>query len=360
MLFDSFQARVSLRVWTQFLAPDDSNVVGVGFGVGLREDRIDLQRPVVLRLYVQRKRKRASRAVRRPKSEIDSTVKIDLLETTEQLFLPSRKRAHRDLHGRTVQGAIIEIPTDVFQLGNVVSSGALASVVGNSSIVTAGTIVRWRQVLSPNVLRWGIVTVAHGFEPAIDPLTTKDTRIIHSLDGSQFEGKRLIQFRPPLRGFDTVLIAVQPGDLLHAGLIPSESAPAISPMTYDQIGVMGGGVGVSYQQARHIGFHLIGNVAPLNVRGVGTVDRMVHVRSFAEQAFIDTTSGSVYAIADPESKQLIPAAIQIGADSDTQYRDGYAQCLHDLLHHLALELHRRLAPNADGLVAQKLELVQWF
>ncbi len=355
-----FQDRVCTRIWTQFIQPEDSNVVGVGFGIGVKADSIDLQRPVVLRLYVLEKRAKRSRKKNRPLSEIDPLVNVGLFEPNDQLFLATDNSRSHDLHGRPLTGGTIQLPTDVMQVGKIVSSGALVSVHRDPSIVTAGVVVRWRQWLSPSILRWGIVTVAHGFDPPIDPSVAIDSQILNPVDGRVFHGKRIVQFRPPLRGYDTVLIGVRMSDLLDHGLIVSEHTPPIIPASYSSIGLSRGTVGIAYQRARFVGFTVIGNVSPLNVEGVGSVDRMMHVRSEAKDAFVETTSGSVYAIADPDTHNLIPAAIQIGADASTDFRDGFGQCLSDVLSHLATELSRRLSPLRDSIVDSELQLASYF
>lgn len=357
---DDFQQRICSRIWTEFLKPEDANVVGVGFGVGIRDALVDLQRPVVLRLYVKEKRKKNSRRKRRPLSEIESTIKVGFFESGEPLFLSGGSPENLDFHGRPITAGILQLPTDVIQVGRIVSSGAYASVDHDPSIVTAGVIVRWRQRLSVNILRWGIVTVAHGFDPPIDPSAARDSRIQNPVNGQTFHGKRIVQFRPPLRGFDTVLIGVQSRDLLNHGLIVSEYSSPIQPASYSSLGFSRGTVGIAFQRGRFVGFTVLGNVSPLYVDQVGSVGRMVHVRSEARQAFVPTTSGSVYAIADPNGQNLVPAAIQIGADSGTDYRDGFGQCLSDVLSHLATELSHRLASFSDSIVDNDLQLVSYF
>ena len=360
MSFYFLQQQVCDWFWKYCADCEDDNVKGVGFGMALKDGELDLSRPLVMRLYVKSKRPKKSRSKKRPKSEIDTHIEFCMDHIGTPLN-QNPETSYRDFHDRPIDAARIRLPTDVHEVGELTGSGALTKIVGDPSVVTAGAIVRWRQRRSLNVTRWGIVTVAHGFDLPIGSTEPSDTRILNPNTGNEFFGNRLIQFKPPFRGYDTVLIGVSESKLLTEGLISSASMPAAPTLSYRAIGESGGVAGRAFQRGRLVDFSVVGNVAPLNFRGVGTVGRLVHVRANAPQAFVETTSGSVYSILHRRTRRLVPAAIQIGSDNrlPVPFRDGYGQCLRDILSNLAMEINRRLA-NVNDRLENGIQLVTYF
>lgn len=356
MFEQAFQKAASDFIWQEHVDPGDGNVLGVGFGIGLKKNEPDLSRPTVVRLYVANKRDKNSRAQRRPLSEIDRHVTVPVLGERESIKAIA---GQKDFHGRTLTPPTLRLPTDVYEVGTLVGSGALTAVTGDPSLVTAGAIVRWQQLSDRGTFRWGVITVAHGFDPPIAPNVALDTSIQSPQTGEIIHGKRLVQLKPPFKGFDTVLIRVNPKDLTLHGLLTSTQTSNIPTMRYEHIGLSEGAAGVAFQRGRLVYFSVVGNVSPLSFQGVGTVDRLVHVRAASEDAFIRTTSGSVLALLSPASRKLVPAALQIGADSETGFRDGYGQCLRDAIRNLTSVLNARLQPDRDRVVGT-LNLVSYF
>jgi hypothetical protein len=328
----------------------DGNIVGVGFGVGLKGGLVDLERPNCLRLYVKKKRKKNSRARTRPAFELNGNIDLSLSD-------PDRTGV--DLHGRIRRSLNVSIPTDIHQVGDLIASGGPTKVTGDPSEVLSGAIVRWRELKSFDKLRWGLVTVAHGFDPPVVPADPVDTVIVNPYTGNRISGKRLLQFRPPLSGFDSVLIAVSFEDLFAEDLIRSEDVEGKPLATFSQLSGSNGLGGTAFQAGSNIPFTVVGTVEPLNFEGVGTVGKLVHVRSLATNAFIGGTSGCVYAVISTLSRRLLAAAIQIGADRDTDYRDGYGQCLQEVISKIAEQRNEQLKLNQDRIVGN-IEFVDFF
>ena len=341
---------VCQQIWQMASARDDGNIVGVGFGVGLKNGLIDLERPNCLRLYVKNKRKKTSRGKIRPAFELGDAIEVSLSGADRPEF---------DLHSRRRRTPSVSIPTDVHQIGELKASGGFTKVTGDPSEVISGAIVRWRQLKTVDQVHWGLITVAHGFDPPVDPLGPPDTIIVNPFTGNRIRGKRLLQFRPPISGFDAALISVSFDDLRSEELLRSEDVDSKPLATFAQLSSSNGLGGTAFQGGSNVPFTVVGTVEPLDFLGVGTVGRLVHVRSLAENAFVGGTSGCVYAVISSISRRLLAAAIQIGADSDTDFRDGYGQCLRDVITKVAEQRNHELALNQDRIVGT-IEFVDFF
>src|SRR5689334_5537288 len=90
----------------------ESNIVGVGIGVGLKEGRIDLARPLCLRFFVRRKI-HGKNALAKQKFLIDPEITLGF----DTLLGKSRTA---DLRGRSLKGAKLALPTDVTEVAKLV------------------------------------------------------------------------------------------------------------------------------------------------------------------------------------------------------------------------------------------------
>ena len=316
----------SLLSWLTRMCRDqnDPNIVGVGVGYGLKDGCIDLQRPYCARFYVHEKFSKR-KAVRQP------------------LCIPSEMRIPRnnvrdtsgtmDALSRKVRSSWIELPTDVHELGDIAGSSGLVELNADPDIVSAGTIVRWK---SGTKVRWGIVTVAHGFESAPSSSTSEDITISLPTSGATFVGKRIVNFNPVSLGVDATLIEVPVSRLIDVGLLADEHPVVKVPPPYTDLKPENFPTGTSLQTERSIPFSVIGPVNELAITNVGTVKELVHIQG-PSQAFVHGTSGSLLRLLDANADEVVPAAIQIGATAPS-FSHAYGQSLRKSLTRIRAKL----------------------
>jgi hypothetical protein len=338
--------RICDYLWEKIAAQRDTNIVGVGFGPALKDREIDLMRPAVIRFYVRKKQPAGSRT--KPRFPIGKTIRVPLALADSPAAT-----------GGKVRLPWATFPTDVHEVGELVATGRQLTVDGDPSRVTGGSIVRWLESgdASPH---WGIVTVAHGFKTPIDPGSLAgDTAIVNPKTGDQFRGLRLLQFRPPVSGMDVCLVGVAEGDLLAHGLVGTANQAPQPVRSYQQLGSDVGVGGLSRQIDRDLFLTVVGTVDSLPFGGIGTVRNLLHVQG-PPKAFAVGTSGSAFEVLNASTGNLEAAAVQVGADSDTAFRDGYGEALETALSITARELAKHLASAGKSLTNGRIDFVKTF
>lgn len=322
----------------------DPNIHGVGLGVGLKDGRIDLSRPLCMRFFVRRKHQ-ARRTWTKQKFPVHPEIALSVgsLRTRGEVF---------DAMKRNIRRGRLEIPTDVYE-ARIVRAAGTARLDGDPDVVTSGTIVRWR-VHGFDKTQWGVLTVGHAFESAPNAGIGDDVSIqLH--DGDHFRGKRIVNFNPPSHGVDATLIRVRVDDLMDRGLIGDPGEASFPVVKFDDIKRDRFPIGISTQTDRDVSFDLVTVVSSLDIARIGKVTNMIHVQGAAE-SFVEGTSGSLFRCIDTLSGTLTPIALQVGAHS-SGFSDGYGQSLDTALSEIRTQLNGMYAP---GYVIGEIEVVQSF
>jgi len=338
--------RICDYLWGKIAASHDTNIVGIGFGPALKGSELDLTRPSVIRFYVRKKRPAGGRT--RAKFPVGPEIQVPLALDD----LP-------EVPGPDVRLPWATFPTDVHEVGELVGTGRQVTIDADPSRVTGGSVVRWFEG-GDSRAHWGILTVAHGFDVPVDPSSlVGDTTILNPRSGDSFRGLRLLQFRPPVSGMDLCLIGVVESDLVAHGLIAAASQAPQPVRSYQQLGSDRGVGGLSRQIQRDLFLTVVGTVDSLAFGGIGTVRNLVHVQG-PPQAFAVGTSGSSFEVLNSSTGNLEAAAIQVGADSDTSFRDGYGQALDSALDIVATELSKYLRSTGKTLANGRVEFIATF
>lgn len=338
--------KVAQYVWDQVEKKKDDNIRAIGFGVGIREGEIDIERPFCVRAYVKKKKTRRSNW--KPKYEFRESLKFPLE------YLPH----NLDNYGRRIRKASITIPTDVCHAPELEGTARFAFLDRDPSAVTTGVVVRFRMSHQRRP-RWGLLTVAHGYDRPIGGQANEDISVVSPATGAVFRGKRLAEFRAPSSGIDLCLVVVAPQLLIQSGLISSINTSSIPVRTYEELNSDRGKSGTVFQtDRRRFDFSIWGTVEIESFAGVGQVVNLLHVQS-SPNVFVEGSSGSPFGVVNLQKGRMEAAALQIGSNPATGYREGYGQSLETSLRALSMRINRRLS-RTGRYIAEPIEVVRIF
>lgn len=342
--------KISDYLWSRVDDKKEKNILGFGFGVGLKDWAIDIERPFCIRAYVKRKKKKGDRW--RVKWNFKDEISIPMELIPDGI----------DSIGRKVKGMMLTMPTDVTEVGDLEGTAQEVQLDGDPSIVTSGTVIRWK-VSGEHSHRWGILTVTHGFDDPVERTAVEDITIHNPTTGRSFRGRRRDELRATDldSAIDLTLIEVEKQILVNSGLIKANGNTSIAVRRYSKLTGDGGQAGTVFQaNGRTFGFHIVGTLSLATFNNVGTVVSLLHVIG-PPQTFVKGTSGSPFAVIDNPTGALEPAGIQIGADfcPKLEFSHGYAQSLDVSLGNLTLKMNRRLLRTGRSLETN-LEVIRLF
>jgi hypothetical protein len=329
--------------WKKVAELGEKNVVAIGFGIALKSHIPDLSRPSVMRFYVKKK------SDRKHKLELRHELTLRLDDS------PGTKSRAR---GRT-----IKVSTDVYELPKMVGAGRSTYLVGTGR-VTSGLVVRWEEEavtaagMGSRIGRFGVVTVAHSF---VDQPLNRKVFIEAIGFGVPIVGTRVCQSVPATDGIDACLVDFKPEDGIRAGILSDPLAPALQMKAFDDLHDDQDKVGASFQATRTVSYSVAGTLDSAPISNVGTkLSNLLHVQG-GHDAFVYGTSGSILGVfeAKPQGVDLLPSAIQLGADERT-FSMALGQSLEVTLGWIQRQLTIQLFKSNKRLVAGKVIPINIF
>ena len=140
----------------------------------------------------------------------------------------------------------LTIPTDVTEIGDLGGTARQVQLDGDPSIVTSGTIIRWK-LSNEGAHRWGVLTVTHGFDDPVDRIPVEDITVYNPTTGKYFRGSRRDELRATISGIDLTLIEVEKSLLIQSGMIPSANVNSVDVRSYRELTGDGGQAGTVFQ-----------------------------------------------------------------------------------------------------------------
>lgn len=240
---------VTESLWKKIAESGDTNIVGIGFGIAVKEGNTDLTRPWVVRFYVKQKRGG------RHKFKITPEITVDI----------EPKYAASDGGKRKVT-----LLTDVTKVPTIEPAGRKLTIPGNG-LVTSGIVLRWYKAsggaTANQTLRLGVLTVAHDFK-GIDPNRMVTIESPNNLL-QPITGKRAIQSDPAKVGIDACLVTVEVDEAIKAGLLTDPLASPLPIKQYADLEDDRDKTGESRQADRTVSFRVLGTVGNLPVKMSG-------------------------------------------------------------------------------------------
>jgi hypothetical protein len=324
----------------------DPNLVDVGFGIALKDNRIDRKRGLVATFFVSTKRKR--RRCRHP-----IPTQVTLRVRTIPVFQKSAaSRQPRVQHGRSYwQRAVLA--TDVVELPGLVPTGCRYSArhVGPA---TAGAVVIWQEQSNRGKQHFcGILTVGHAFTREQRPLVL----FRGSSNGRDFNG-RLYRKSRRASSVDAAIIQVHPDDLVDCGIIDADLVvhgiidpemvfgPPIASL--GELTRLQGSPGLLLRDQSPVRLSVHSLLPSMTIPTLGTLHNVVSAWSRGYRPFRPGTSGAVWEI------EHEPAAMQVAGTPDG-FQLGFGQALDSSLAWAEAKLNESVA-----FVAGSFRLVTAF
>jgi hypothetical protein len=290
------------------LQTGDPNFIAIGLGKGMRGNKLDKERPLVVQYAVREK-------LENPKS-------------------PHRVKGEVTVSLRTSSGhKKITLPTDVIEIGKMVPTSAPIS--SGDERFSGGYLVSWMQ---PNT-RWGVLTVGHGLHASQSAMAVINYG--HSVTG------RVLGFTSPDDAIDAGLVEIASDQVQQLFGPAITTAPA--PLYYRSFTQL-----VSDTQNAHATctMEVIQSVAPFQLTGYFTEDgtsqplvpdlpglkNIFFGQSTQPQVFRPGVSGAAWLVVPH-----ISAAMQV-AGNDSEFNHGFGVSI-DLLLRWAANLE-----EVQGLV----------